>query len=91
MFADPSTANRKKLQHFVQAAKQYGNKKLEAEVVKLVISVSVLRNLLLYPEDYSGGIHTHLPQHRILVNEAGEIYKRIEAVVNAVEQIANPI
>lgn len=89
--AGPSVAHPKKLQHFVQAAKQHSNKKLEAAVVKLVISVSALRNRLLYPEDHSGGIHTHLPQHRISVKEAGELYKRIEAVVNTVEKIANTI
>lgn len=86
-----SISHPKKLQHFVQAAKMHGNKKLEIEVVKLVTSVSALRNRLLYPEDHSGGISTHLPQQRISVKEAQVLCQRVQAVVDAVEKISNPI
>ncbi|WP_460908010.1 hypothetical protein [Paraburkholderia jirisanensis] len=83
-----SISHPKKLQNFVKAAKQHGDKKLEIEVVKLVTNVSALRNRLLYPEDHSGGIHTHLPQHRITIKEAEELYRRVEGVVTSVEKIA---
>ena len=79
----------KKLQRFVQAASQQGNKKLELEIAKLVISVSAMRNRLLYPEDHAGGIHTHLPQNRITVKQAQELYERIERVVTQIDGICN--
>lgn len=77
----------RKLQNFVRAAKLCGDKKLEMEVVKLVTSLSALRNRLLYPEDHAGGIYTHLPQHRITVAQASELYRRVERVISTVETI----
>jgi hypothetical protein len=80
----------KKLHHFADAASARCGRKLALEITKLVISVSALRNRLLYPEDHAGGAHTHLPQHRLTVKQAQQLYDRIEKVVTQIDALCKP-
>ncbi len=76
-------AHAKKIKHFTDAARAFGNEKA---VAALAVTLTGLRNSFLYPvENPATGVHD-LPETKITVAQARELRKRVGGVVSWVSK-----